>query len=74
MDLIKAVLATRDELDPDLDAALLEAIVDAETDSDGEGDTAMRAIDKAVTAAIDRGVGLDTSQGGAPHDEQENGD
>ena len=54
---MSAVLASRDEIDPDLETELLEAIVDAETDSTGDSDEAMRAIDAALTAAIDRGVG-----------------
>jgi hypothetical protein len=56
-DLIRAVLASRDELDPDLDTKLLEAIVDAEAGLPEDGQGAMRAIDAAVTAAIERGVG-----------------
>jgi hypothetical protein len=56
-DLIDAVLRSRDEIDPDLETDLLEAIVDAEAESAGDGDAAMRAIDAAVTAAIKRGVG-----------------
>ena len=56
-DLVGAVLASRDEIDPELETELLEAIVDAETNSAGDGDVAMRAIDAALTAAIDRGVG-----------------
>ena len=56
-DLVKAVLASRDEVDPGLETELLEAIVDAETASAGDSDAAMRAIDSAVTAAISRGVG-----------------
>ena len=36
---------------------LLVSIVDAETDSAGDGEVAMRAIEDALTAAIDRGVG-----------------
>ena len=55
-ELIKAVLTTRDELDPDFEAQLLEDIVDVEAASGGDGEEAMRAIDKAVTSAIDRGV------------------
>lgn len=56
-DLIEAVLATRDEVDPDLESELLEAIVDAEAVAAGDGEAARRAIDVAVTAAIERGVG-----------------
>ena len=56
-DLVNAVLASRDEIDPELETKLLEAIVNAEADSAGDGDVAMRAIDAALTAAIDRGVG-----------------
>lgn len=56
-DLINAVLASRDELEPYLETELLEAIVDAETGHLGDGEAAMRAIDMAVSAAIERGVG-----------------
>ena len=56
-DLVNAVLASRDEIDPELETQLLEAIVDAETDSEGDGDVAMRAIDAALTVAASRGVG-----------------
>ena len=56
-DLVVAVLASRDEIDPDLETELLEAIVDAEWGSGGDGDAATAAIDAALTAAIDRGVG-----------------
>ena len=56
-DLVAAVLASRDEVDPDLETELLEAIVDAEWGSGGDSDAAMGAIDAALTAAIDRGVG-----------------
>ena len=56
-DLLKAVLTSRDVVDPELETELLEAIVDAETDSAGDATSAMRAIDAALTAAIDRGVG-----------------
>ncbi len=55
--LVNAVFASRDAVDPDFETVLLEAIVDAEANSVGDGDSAMRAIDAAVTAAIDRGVG-----------------
>ena len=55
--LVNAVLASRDEIDPELETELLEAIVDAETDCTGDGDVAMHAIDAALTAAIARGVG-----------------
>ena len=56
-DLVAAVLASRDEIDPDLETELLEAIVDAEWGSGGDSDAAMAVIDAALTAAIDRGVG-----------------
>jgi hypothetical protein len=56
-DLVNAVLASRDETDPDLETELLEAIVDAEVRLPGDSEGAMRAIDAAVTAAIERGVG-----------------
>ena len=56
-DLVNAVLASRDEVDADLDTELLEAIVDAEAGLSGDSEAAMRAIDAAVTAAIERGVG-----------------
>ena len=56
-DLVNAVLVSRDKIDPDLETELLEAIVCAETDSVDDSDAAMRTIDAALTAAIDRGVG-----------------
>ncbi len=56
-DLVNAVLASRDEIDPGLETELLEAVLDAETASAGDGDAAMRAIDAALTAATNRGVG-----------------
>lgn len=56
-DLVDAVLASRDEVDPDLETTLLEAIVDAETDSAGDGGAAMQAIDAALSAAIGRCAG-----------------
>jgi hypothetical protein len=55
-DLVSAVLASRDDVDPDLETELLEAIVDAEVRLPGNSEGAMRAIDAAVTAAIERGV------------------
>lgn len=58
-DLVDAVLASREELDPGLDAELLVAIVDAEATAAGDGDAAIRTIDAAVTAAIARGVGAE---------------
>ena len=58
-DLVNAVLASRDEIDPDLDTELLKAIVDAEAGLIEDSEAAMRAIDAAVTAAIERGVGKD---------------
>ena len=64
-DLVAAVLASRDELDPDLETDLLEAIVDAEWGSSGDSDAAMAAIDAALTAAIERGVGI-VRRGTAP--------
>ena len=54
---MNAVLASRDEIDPELETELLVAIVDAETNFAGDGDAAMRAIDAALTAALGRGVG-----------------
>ena len=54
---MNAVLASRDEIDPELEAEFLEAIVDAETDSAGDGDAAIRAINAALTAAISRSIG-----------------
>ena len=65
-DLIDAVLVSRDEIDPELETELLEAIVDAETDFAGDGGAAMRAIDAALTAAIDRGVGYIQHADAAP--------
>ena len=55
--LLNAALASRDDIDPELETELLEAIVDAEIDSAPNGDAAMDAIDAALTAAINRGVG-----------------
>ena len=68
-DLVNAVLASRDDIDPELESGLLEAIVDAETISGGDGDAAMRAIDAAVTAAIERDVGA--VQGASPSEAAE---
>ena len=68
-DLISAVLVSRDEIDSELETELLEAIVDAEADSAGDGDAAMRAIDAALTAAIDRGVGNIQEADAAPETE-----
>lgn len=56
-DLVRAVLASRDAIDPPLESKLLEAIVEAEADCAGDGAAAMHAIDLAVTAAIERGSG-----------------
>ena len=56
-DLVTAVLASRDEIDPDLETELLKAIVDAAAGRSGDSEAAMGAIDAAVTAAIERGVG-----------------
>lgn len=55
-DLVTAVLASRDAIEPDLETELLEAIVNAEVDA-ADADSAMHGIDVAVSAAIDRGVG-----------------
>lgn len=54
---MNAVLASRDEIDPELETELLEAIVGAELNSAGDADMAMRAIDAALTGASERGVG-----------------
>ena len=69
-DLVSAVLESRDTIDPELDTELLEDVVDAESDSAGGGDAAIRAIDAAVTAAIVRGVGYvqETSTAAASDD------
>ncbi len=61
-DLLKAVLATRDELDPGLDTGLLEAILDAESGAGDDGDAAMRAIKVVVDAAVRAGVGAGSEQ------------
>lgn len=58
-DLVDAVLASREELDPGFDAELLVAMMDAEASAAGDGDAAIRAIDAAVTAALGRGVGAE---------------
>ena len=65
---MKAVLASRDAIDPKLEKELLEAIVDAEADSLGDGATAMQAIDRAVSAAIGRGVGVADAEGSMQDD------
>lgn len=72
-DLVNAVLQSRDDLDPGLDTAFLEAVVNAEADAAGDGDAAIRAIDAAVMAAIARGVGHaePVESGGAQDDEDE---
>jgi hypothetical protein len=56
-DLVDAVLESRDSLDPDLETALLEAIVDAEAGATGNAEAAIRAVDEAISAAVERGVG-----------------
>ena len=56
-DLVDAVLASRDEIDPELETELLKAIMDAEIDSALDGDAAMDIIAAALTAATNRGVG-----------------
>lgn len=66
---MNAVLASRDDIDPELESGLLEAIVDAATNSGGDGNAAMRAIDAAVTAAIERDVGA--AQGASPPEQAE---
>jgi hypothetical protein len=73
-DLVDAVLATRDLLDPDLETEVLEAVVDAEAAAAGDGEAAMRAIDAAVTAAIERGVGYVQDPEPADVDAAESGD
>ena len=55
-DLVNAVLASRDEIDPHLATELLKAIVDAEIDFALNGDAAIYAIDAALTAAVHHGV------------------
>ena len=74
-DLVNALLASRDEIDPELETELLEAIVDAEMVSAGDGDMAIHAIDVALNAAIDRGVGYvqEADAAEAPEDDV-NGD
>ena len=64
-DLVDAVLRTRDAIDPSLESELLEAIVNAEASAGGDGDAAIRTIDAAVNAAIERGVGR-PEDGGLP--------
>jgi hypothetical protein len=56
-DMVDAVLRARDQLDPEFDTELLEAIVDAEADAPGDAEAALRQIDAGVTGAIDRGFG-----------------
>ena len=55
-DLVSALLASRDEIDPELEGEVLEAILDAEIRSEDDRNAAMCAIDVALTAAIGRGV------------------
>lgn len=72
---MNALLASRDEIDPELETELLEAIVDAEMVSAGDGDMAIHAIDVALNAAIDRGVGYVQEAGAAEATEDDvNGD
>ena len=74
-DLVNALLASRDEIDPDLETELLEAIVDAEMVSAGDGDMAIHAIDVALNAAIDRGVGyVQEADATEPTEDDVNGD
>ena len=74
-DLVNALLASRDEIDPDLETGLLEAIVDAEMVSAGDGDMAIHAIDVALNAAIDRGVGyVQEADATEPTEDDVNGD
>lgn len=67
-DLVRAVLASRDEVDPDLETVLLEAVVEAEVDAAADGEAALRSIGAAVSAAIERGVGHVAQAAGAPPD------
>lgn len=68
-DLVDAVVASRDEIDLDLETELLEAIVDAEAAAAGDGVAAIRGIDAAVTAAIGRGVGYQEEKDAVPGDD-----
>ncbi len=56
-DLVRAVLASRDELDPKLETDVLVAVVQAEVDAAGDAEAALRAIDVAVSSAMRRGAG-----------------
>lgn len=56
-DLMAAVLACRDEVAPGFDSELLEAILQAEAKSAGDGEEAMHLIESAVSTAVNRGVG-----------------
>lgn len=56
-DLVRAVLVSRDELDPGLETDLLIAIVTAEAEAAGDAEVALRAIEAAVGDALKRGVG-----------------
>ena len=74
-DLINAVLRSRDELDPGLDAEFLVAILNAEADAVGDGDAAIRSIDTVVDAAIAQGIGhipagAETVEGLATEDQE----
>ena len=68
-DLVDAVVASRDEIDPDLETELLQAIVDAEAGAAGDAVAAIRGIDEAVSAAIVRGVGHQQEKDAAPADD-----
>lgn len=59
------MLASRDELDPDLDTELLIAVIDAEADAAGDGDKALRDVEAAISAALERGVGRVAPDGSA---------
>lgn len=56
-DLVEAVMASRDEVAPDIDAELLTGILEAEVAAAGDAEQALRAIDVAVSAAMERGAG-----------------
>jgi hypothetical protein len=71
--MVRAVLASRDAIDPDLDTDLLEAIVNAEADAAGDGDAGLRSIESAVNTALARGVGRVDGVVGASADDDSSG-
>lgn len=53
-DLVAAVIAARDDIHPELDVEFLIDVVRAEAEAGDDQDTAMRAVEAAVTRALAR--------------------